>query len=115
MAARFVPNPNLANDVGNLPGVRRAVLGAAIEVRKGIAAELPSGASGGRRVAPFSKRAYADLSGETGRNVSAQVGTRWRLAHLIEFGSVNNQPFAPLRRAALKTGLRFQPHGKGGA
>lgn len=32
--------------------------------------------------------------------------------HLIEFGSVNNPPYAPMRRAVLRRGLRFRDTGR---
>lgn len=35
------------------------------------------------------------------------VGTTWPFAHLIEWGSINNQPYAPLRKAVTGLGLRF--------
>lgn len=37
------------------------------------------------------------------------AGSRWPFAHLVEFGSVHNPPYAPLRRAISALGLRFKP------
>lgn len=39
--------------------------------------------------------------------VIVTVGTTWPFAHLIEWGSVNNPPYAPLRKAVTGLGLRF--------
>lgn len=36
------------------------------------------------------------------------VGTKWSLGHIIEWGSVNNPPYAPLRRAVTGLGLKFE-------
>jgi hypothetical protein len=36
--------------------------------------------------------------------VAADFGWHW-----IEFGSVNNPPYAPLRRGVIAAGLRFEP------
>lgn len=40
--------------------------------------------------------------------VVVSVGSRWSFAHLIEWGSVNNQPYAPLRKAVSSLGLKFE-------
>lgn len=100
-------NPALAAELGADPRFRRSLLARGIDVRKAIAGNLPSGRGGGRRVAAFARKAYADLAG-SGADVEVHVGTRWRLGHIIEFGSVNNPAYAPLRRAARQTGLRFE-------
>jgi hypothetical protein len=44
----------------------------------------------------------------------ARVLTRDRAGHLIEHGSVNNPPYAPLRRAAEAVGARYVDTGPGG-
>jgi hypothetical protein len=111
MALRFKPNPSLDDEMGNDPAMRRVLLGASIGVRKGIAANLPGrGASG--RTAGFSRRAYAEVEG-AGREVHGVVGTRWRLGHIIEFGSVHNPAYSPLRKSVLQSGMRFAGGGAG--
>jgi hypothetical protein len=107
MSIRFQPNRSLPDDLGNDPAFRRMLLSKGIAVRKGIAAQLPVGRTGGRRVAPFARQAFAEPDG-TGRDVSVAVGTRWRLGHIIEFGSARSRAYAPVQRAALAAGLRFQ-------
>lgn len=104
---RFEPSRRLPDDLGNDPAFRRMLLSKGIAVRKGIADQLPSGRTGGRRVAPFARQAFAEPDG-TGRDVSVAVGTRWRLGHIIEFGSVNSPAYAPVQRAAMAAGLRFE-------
>lgn len=100
---RLMLNNDMAY-IGDDPVVRARLLAAGIGVRKGIAGQLPTGKTGGRRVGAFAKRAYCEVLG-SGVDVRAQVGTKWRLGHLIEYGSVNNPVYAPVRRAAASVGL----------
>lgn len=41
------------------------------------------------------------------RATSARVGNRDPFAHLVEAGSKNNPPYAPLRRGVIAAGFRF--------
>lgn len=102
MKIRFQPNPNLERELAEQEAMGRALLARAIDVKRGIRGQLPSGAGGGRRVAAYAGRAYADRDGSR-----VTVGTRWRLGHIIEFGSVNNPAYSPLRKAVRATGLKF--------
>lgn len=111
MSRRFIPNPGFPDELGNSPGMRRMLKGAAEAVQDGIAAELPSGRTGGRRVAPYATQSFATVQG-TGRDAHGVAGTRWKLAHIIEFGSINNPAYAPLRKAAIRTGMRFEAGGR---
>lgn len=43
---------------------------------------------------------------------AVRVGNRDFAAHLIEWGSVNNPPWAPLRRGVRAAGLRLDEDGK---
>lgn len=40
------------------------------------------------------------------------VGTEWPFAHLVEWGSVNNPPQAPLRRAISSLHITFKEQGR---
>jgi hypothetical protein len=42
-----------------------------------------------------------------GDELVVSVGSRWGLAHLIEWGSRKNPAYAPLRRAVSALGLKF--------
>jgi hypothetical protein len=112
MTARYVPNPNLAAQLGSDPTFRRMLLGQSIAVKKNIPENLPTGKSGGRRVAPFGKRSFAEVEG-VGRAVHGVVGTRWRLGPIIEWGSINSPAYGVLRKSVLQAGLRFVPRGRG--
>jgi hypothetical protein len=43
-----------------------------------------------------------------GPTVAVHVGSRWPLAHLWEFGSINTEPTRPISRAAQTVGLRVE-------
>lgn len=44
---------------------------------------------------------------QDGDGVIITAGTKYPFAHIIEYGSVNNPPYAPLRKAVTGLGLRF--------
>ena len=111
MGARFELRPGLADRIADDPGVRRAITRRGGDIRRGIRAQLPSGRSGGRRVGAFARKSYVEPQG-SGRNFHVRVGTRWRIGHLIEFGSANNQAYSPLRRAVLAAGLKLSGGGR---
>lgn len=92
--ARFAPNPNLEDELAGDPGVRRrvaAVAREAGEATRDVARSLDgTGAYEGS----------VEVRG-------ARVLTRDGAGHLIEHGSVNNPPYAPLRRGAEQVGARY--------
>lgn len=61
---------------------------------------------------PRTKRYDADMTMTPPRVIDQRatvyVGTRWPLAHLWEFGSLNTPALRPLTRAARDSGLRFE-------
>ena len=44
--------------------------------------------------------------------LSRRLGNTDPFAHLIEWGSANNRPYAPFRRAARALGFRFKENAK---
>lgn len=104
---RFQPNPAFLDELGNDPKFRRYLANQGLKVKNGIRGNLPSGAGGGRDVAPYARKSFAEIEG-VGREVEVHVGTKWRLGHIIEFGSTNNPAYAPLRKSAIQSGLRFE-------
>lgn len=104
---RYEPNPAMLDELGNDQQFRRFLLARGIDVKRGIKTQLPVGKTGGRRVKSFAGLSYADMDG-AGRDVAVAVGTRWRLGHLIEFGGPRNPAYAPVRKAAVAAGLRFE-------
>ena len=108
---RFEPNPAMNDELGNDPRFRRWLLARTIDVKGAIPDHLPSGRTGGKRVAAFGRKSFAEVEG-TGRNVEGTVGTKWRLGHLIEFGSATNPAYAPVRKAVRAMGMRFEEGGR---
>ena len=80
---------------------------ALLTVADAVVHELNDSTSFKRRKA-FIDQAYTELT-ETG---TAEAGTRWKLAHIFEFGSAHTEPGGHLRKAAEvvanKAG-RFEP------
>lgn len=105
--ARFKLNPRVTDELGDDPWLQRFMLARGIDVRKTMRGNLPSGKTGGRRVAQFSKQGYAEIEG-TGADLRVEAGSRWRLAHIIEYGGPYNPAYAPVRKAVAQLGLRFE-------
>lgn len=89
---RYVPNPAFEEGVRSQAEHQKGMR----TITKGVARSV-------RAVAPHRTGYYE-------RRVKAQ-GTRVRTLdnfwHLIEFGSINNVSYAPLRRGVRAAGLRF--------
>lgn len=98
----FKVNPNLAKELARGPWARDVIRENTDAVLDGAKRESPLG---------------TDFTGYQGRfktrvtRSSGFVDNFDIAAHLIEFGSINNPPYAPLRRGAQAAGLRFaDPH-----
>ena len=89
----FRPNPRFVAELKRDPGVRSNLEDAAEKVAQGANSLTPH--------APGSFTVEGE--GET-----VTVGSTDPFMHLVEWGSVNNQPYAPLRRAVRAAGLRFE-------
>lgn len=105
---RFQPNPNFKAEMRRDPDLRRHVHKTADEVRD--KAERLGAAKG----APWMPR-----KGNPGRTYivddtaeGARVTNQEHGGHLVEWGSKNNPPHAPLRRAVRAVGLRLRDIGK---
>jgi len=101
----FVPNRNLDAELMRQPGMRSALLRAGREVAR--EAERIARAEG----EPWMERADAEgliVVDETDDGV--RVTNTDHGGHLVEWGSKNNPPHAPLRRAVQAVGLPFQEH-----
>lgn len=100
MGARFRPNPRLRRELGRSPGVRRAVTdiaqGAAVHIR--FATPRGPGPDGGAAAASIRVTQTAE---------SVQIQSTDPFWHLIEWGSVNNPVYAPMRRGIRAAGLRL--------
>lgn len=106
-SARIDPravNKAIAND----PQVQKA-LG---DIAEGLAEKI-------RERSPLGNPRWTRNPGYFKRRTRAhKYRTWWRVdnydafAHLVEWGSVNNPPYAPFRNAIETLGLRFDPHPK---
>jgi hypothetical protein len=98
---RFTPNPAGIVDLMTDPGMKLLVVGATAAVRD--EAEAGSPRRTGHFATSFTTEVETTATGPVGTLGNSDVG-----AAAIEFGSVNNPPYAPIRRAVRATGLRLQ-------
>lgn len=97
MTARFRPAADPAAAV-QTARVRAHLEVVAEDVQRRAQLASPTGTSRTGYRGRFKRRVTA---------TSAQVGNTDIAAHLIEYGSVNNPPYAPLRRAVKAAGLNL--------
>jgi len=93
MATQFVPDPNLEQNLRDMSEMRRARLAVADQVVAAAEATAPE------RSGRYKRSLRAVSSGAEVRAESDDPA-----AHLIEFGSINNEAYAPLRRGAERVG-----------
>lgn len=99
MTTHFQPAPNLEQLVGTLPGTVKALRAAGERIEKEAVRFAPKRGSlpKGRR------RHYADMfdtqAGIEAGQARATVNNRHFTALFVEFGTLNNPAYAPLRRA----------------
>ena len=94
----FKPNPNLVRELAREPWAQDLLREAAEAVEDEARRNSPLGDDFVGYYGRFATR--------VGR-LSATVGNTDIAAHLIEYGSVNNPPYAPLRRGVSAAALRF--------
>lgn len=99
----FKVNPRLAKELAREPWAREVLQENTDAVLEAAKRESPLGDS------DFT--GYQDRFKTRVGQLSATVGNDDIFAHGIEFGSVNNPAYAPLRRGVQAAGLRFaDPH-----
>lgn len=93
---RFRPEPikKIALSVSRQPRYRRAIGDEAERVASLVRAMSPV------RTGYYLRRVRA---------VGSRVHTYDVFWHLVEYGSIHNPPYAPLRRGVIASGLRFRP------
>ena len=106
--ARFEINVSGIDELARSDGARRAtdISAQALEVQ--VAQQHPRGR--GNVVRSLGRETELDSDGWVthvgylrSRHRSAAFG------HLVEFGSINNQPYAPIRTGVQTSGLRWDP------
>lgn len=91
-------NPNLVRELAREPWAREMLQENVDAVKTGAERNSPLGSD------------FVGYQGRFKTRVSTATGTVGNTdvaAHLIEYGSVNNPPYAPLRRGVSAAGLRF--------
>lgn len=96
----FLPNPKLDEELAANPEIREGLKASAEPGR--VQAEAFARDAGGPWMPRAGQELVQILEDDTGIYL---VNTDYG-AHLMEWGSVNNAPHAPLRRGALAAGLR---------
>lgn len=95
----FRPNPAAQAELKADPRYRRALRQAADSVVRHARAIAPDGGPG---------PGYRETLRVTADGDDVRAESTDAFAHLIEFGSANNPPYAPLRRAVRAAGLTFR-------
>jgi hypothetical protein len=97
--SRYVPNPRLAAELAAAPEIHRARVDAARQAAEHAQRLSPRGPGRGPH--------FADSLRVADDGDDVRVESTDPFAHIIEFGSVNNPPYAPLRRGVRAAGLRL--------
>lgn len=98
----FIPNPNFLKELGEQDEYRAALQEQAEGAKSEIEAIAPRGETG-----DYSRSIIVVDDGH-----SVTVGSADPFAHLVEWGSANNPPYAPLRRGTRAAGLRLEEEKK---
>jgi hypothetical protein len=101
MGWRFKPNPALVPELEAGAAFQALLEGKAGEVR-----------SGAEAAAPVHTGHYKDRFYQSKLARGYRVGNTDFAAHIVEWGSVNNPPYAPLRRGVQAAGLHLHDPGK---
>lgn len=96
--AVLTPNPKFVDELRADPATRAAMEGFANTALEFARLESPS--------KTFSERLDVEVSGDEVALVS-----NWSLWAIIEYGSVNNPPYAPIRRGIEGAGLQLTDDG----
>ena len=105
MPSRYVENPGWQIRVLKDPLARAAIRYAAASTLKSITANTP--VVTGEYQAYWEESAKVRSSQSADFTSSAKIVTGDAIWHIIEFGSVNNPPYAPIRRGVIAAGLRW--------
>ena len=110
--ALFKPNRKFISELVQDPEYRRNMLDRAEAIRDTAGSLMPRGAD--ERLGHFADTFVAgedDFGAWVGNSDATPTkNPEITVYHLAEFGSVNNPPYAPLRRAAVQHGLDLGPH-----
>lgn len=105
MPSRYVENPGWQIRVLKDPLARAAIKYAAASTLKSINANTP--VVTGEYQAYWEETTKVRSSQSADFTASAKIETSDAIWHIIEYGSVNNPPYAPIRRGVEANGLRW--------
>lgn len=94
---RFKPNPRFEREIDRQASVRLHIRKKAMQVKSFAVGMAPRGVSDD----------YAASIDVVDRGDETYVRTNDFAGHMVEYGSVNNPPYAPIRRAIRAAGLRL--------
>lgn len=99
---KFVADPAGMRHLERSAGVRREIGRAASRVARSAVGAAPRGATG-----DYAQSVHVlEIAGRT------YVRTNDFAGHMVEWGSVNNPPYAPIRRGVKAAGLRLEETNK---
>jgi hypothetical protein len=102
--AGFKVDRNASREIARQPQFKARVRDEGERVKRHGEVLSPDGQS---KHPGYRKRFKVTMPGNFARVSNTDIA-----AHLVEFGSVNNPPYAVLRRAARAAGLRLAEHGR---
>lgn len=104
---RYAPNPKFLDTLAVSPTMRRTVEQATKAVKRNVSQSAP------RATGYYARRIVSGVV-PTDDGWVGRVGSEDPFWHLVEFGSVNNPAYAPLRRGLEKTLRRTRRIGRSG-
>ncbi len=105
MSSRYVENPGWTIRVLKTPQARALIKGVATATLASITANTPI-RTGEYQIYWEDTTKVRSLRSAGG--AAAQITTSDAIWHIIEYGSVNNPPYAPIRRGVIEMGLHWE-------
>jgi hypothetical protein len=103
----YFPNPEGIKEVGFMPGMRAFTTDMASRYARVAASLTPLGQKGMVR-----RAIRVGVPGADRESVFTDVYGAWSFWHFVEFGTMNNPPWAPFRNAAEQLGFRWDDPGQ---
>ncbi len=105
MSSRYVAKPGWQIRVLKDPQARALIKGVANITRASITANTP--VRTGEYQAYWEATSAVRRSQSSDFTAAAKITTSDAIWHIIEYGSVNNPPYAPIRRGVIAAGLHW--------
>jgi hypothetical protein len=105
----YFPNEEGLRQVGFMPGMRAFTTDMAERYARTATRLTPLGRTGMVR-----RAIRVGVPGADRQSVFTDVYGAWSFWHFVEFGTMNNPPYAPFRGAAEQLGYRWEDPGPNG-